>query len=243
QFNLLDLKHHHYPNPQLLPLIDFSKDLAELKTPSIRLLKTEPKNLLFVGRLTPHKNQALLIKTFFYLKKSLPKGSKLFLVGTQDPTYTEYLKLLTKQLGLSQEVKITGPVTRKSLENYYEISDALVCLSEQEGFCIPLVEAMSRHLPIFFHPNTGVQETMGKSGCALNTQNPWEIAEIISTVLNSNQAMNSLVKSQHRRWVELSREQNSKKVQDLLLDLVIKLRTTPSLQMNRRGASHFLTQG
>jgi glycosyltransferase involved in cell wall biosynthesis len=241
EFNLVDLKKHHYSNTQLLPLFDISNELKEVKTKKFHLKKNEPKNILFVGRLTRHKNQALLVKAFFYLKKFLPKNSRLFLIGSQDKTYTQYLKLLIKQLGLTQEVKLTGSVTKNSLEHYYEIADAFVCPSEHEGFCIPLVEAMSRHVPTFFIPKTGVKETMGKSGVSLLTENPMEIAQILSSILEKPLAIKAILESQHQRLLELAENQNTHKVQESILDLVTKIRSTPEMHYEKKGASRLFT--
>jgi glycosyltransferase involved in cell wall biosynthesis len=241
EFNAVDLKKHHYSDTQLLPLFDLSQELKEVKTKKFHLKKTEPKNILFVGRLTRHKNQALLVKVFFHLKSFLPKNSKLFLIGSQDKVYTEYLKLLIKQLGLTQEIKLTGSVTKNSLEHYYEIADAFVCPSEHEGFCIPLVEAMSRHVPTFYISKTGVKETMGKSGVSLKTENPLEIAQILAAVLEKPLAIKAILKSQHQRLMELADTQSKLRVQELILELVTKIRSSPELQYEKKGASRLFT--
>lgn len=241
EFNAVDLKKHHYSNTQLLPLFNLSHELNEVKTKKFHLNKNEPKNILFVGRLTRHKNQALLVKVFFHLKKFIPKNSKLFLVGSQDKTYTQYLKLLIKQLGLTPDIKITGSVTKNSLEHYYEIADAFVCPSEHEGFCIPLVEAMSRHVPTFFIPKTGVIETMGKSGVSLHTENPREIAQILDSVLEKPLAIKAILKSQHQRLLELADKQNKHKAQEAILELVTKIRSSPELHYEKKGASRIFT--
>lgn len=240
EFNLEILKKHHFPHPQILPVMDVAQELAIPQAKKSKPQKGSPKNILFVGRISPHHNQSLLVKIFYYLKNELPKNSKLILIGSQDPAYAEYVRLLSEQLGLNQQVKITGNVSQKILEQHYETADALLCVSEHQGFCISLVEAMSKHVPIFFVPKTGVKETMGKSGVSLNTENPFEIAEIVSSCLSNSKAVPAILKSQQERLNELSGYQNAGKVQNILVDLIGRIRTTPSLQMNRRGTSHFL---
>jgi len=233
RFNALDLRKHDFPMPQLMPLLDLSGELKEVKTKKFHTKKQEPKNLLFVGRITRHKNQAHLVKLFFYLKPLLPKHSKLFLVGSQDKIYSDYLRLLIRQLGLSNDIKLSGSVTPKALEHYYEISDAFVCLSEHEGFCLPLVESMSRHVPIFFKPKTGVKETMGKSGVAFQTENPLEQAQIMASILDSSKAISAILESQHQRLRQLCQEQSKERVQDLIVNLIHQLRHSPEIQLER----------
>lgn len=233
RYNALELKKYDFPTPKIMPLLNLSDELKEVTSKRFHLKQGEPKNLLFVGRLTRHKNQAQLVRLFFYLKPLLPKNSKLWLVGSQDKLYTDYLKLLSKQLGLSNEVKLTGSVTQKSLEYYYEIADAFVCLSEREGFCLPLVEAMSRHVPTFFLPKTGVKETMGKSGVALHSGDPFEMAHVISTVLTSSKAVKTILNSQHKRLLELSEEQNKERVQGLILEILNQVRNNPEIHFEK----------
>lgn len=241
KFNFEELKKHLFHQPQLLPLLDIPEDLKEVKKKKQNSKKGAPKNLLFVGCLTPHKNQNQLIKTFYYLKKLLPKHSKLYLVGSQDPVFLSYLNLLIKQLNLNLEIKLTGRVNRKILEQHYEMADAFVCLSKHEGFCIPLVEAMSRQVPVFYLTTPGVKETMGNSGVALHTEDPFEVAQIIYTVLENPKALSAILRSQHRRLIELGREHNVDRVQKVLLKLVKQVRSTPYFQINRRESEQFIT--
>jgi glycosyltransferase involved in cell wall biosynthesis len=132
-------------------------------------------------------------------------------------------------------------VTKNSLEHYYEIADAFVCPSEHEGFCIPLVEAMSRHVPTFYISKTGVKETMGKSGVSLKTENPLEIAQILAAVLEKPLAIKAILKSQHQRLMELADTQSKLRVQELILELVTKIRSSPELQYEKKGASRLFT--
>lgn len=240
EFALNELKNHHFPHSELLPITDVNPNTKKSDFKKAKTSKDKPKNILFVGKISPHKNQAQLIHVFYNLKKSLPKKSKLVLVGSQDPIYTEYLKLLIQQLGLTQDVKLTGVISDKSLEQTYQDADALVCLSEHEDFCIPLVKAMESNIPVFYAPKTGVKETMGKSGVCLNTEDPFEIAEVLSTCLNQTKAVNAILESQRARLVDLANQHNSTRVQELLIHWLKKIRTTPNLQMNRRGISHFI---
>lgn len=233
QFNRNELIKQHYNNPQIIPLLDLPIKLKEVPLKRFQFKNTEPKNILFVGRITRHKNQALLVQTFFHLKTQLPKNSKLTLVGGHEPIYLDYIKLLCQQLGLSNEVRLTGNVTKKVLEQYYESADAFVCVSEHEGFCIPLLEAMCRNIPTFFFPETGVKETMGKGGVSIETKRPEEIAQILATILKNPKALQTILKSQVLRMQELKKEQNARILQKQILELVTKVRTSPEIHFDK----------
>jgi|694.fasta_scaffold37437_3 glycosyltransferase involved in cell wall biosynthesis len=217
---VMELEQAGFKNPRLLPLLNLDASVAEESLSD----GNEPKNLLFVGKLAPHKHQALLIQTFYHLKPSLPDHSKLFLVGTGDPLYTKYLRLLIRQLGLSQSVILTGKVTETDLNSYYSLADAFVGLSAHEGFCIPLVEAMKFGVPVFYRPLSGAKDTMAGAGIELLSENPIEIAAVIKTFLSSQPSLKAVLKQQKKRLHTLSLVQNKLVAQKEILELCSHLR-------------------
>lgn len=223
KYNADELTQEGFKSVQLLPLLDLSDELPS--STYIDLDPEAPKNILFVGRLSPHKNQRLLIETFFYLRQNLPKHSKLVIVGSGDPVYTHYLKLLTKQLGISQSVQFTGKVTETELGHLYAAADMLVCMSLHEGFCIPLVEAMKHSVPVAYLPEGAIPETMGKAGLRLETKSPVVLAEIIKHALTDAQVLEAILKSQLDRLEELKETQTSARIREKILPLLTTLHT------------------
>ena len=224
KYNAGELSEYGYQDIELLPLLDLSEfELAEPVPTSFD--SKEPKNILFVGRLSPHKNQSLLVEIFFYLKQKLPRHSRLILVGSGDPVYTRYLKLLAKQLGISHAVQFTGTVTEKELSHFYESADALVCTSLHEGFCIPLVEAMKKNVPVFYLPEGAIPETMGTSGLSLESRNPIAIAELLNEALPNPPILQEIVRSQRVRLQGLKLLQTPEKIVGKLLPLLGTLDT------------------
>ena len=59
----------------------------------------------------------------------------------------------------------TGPVPDEDLAAFYRWADVYVSLSEHEGFCVPLVEAMAADVPILAYAAGAVPETLGGAGC------------------------------------------------------------------------------
>lgn len=223
KYNSSELEALGYPESEVLPLYNLSSIIpakADKKSPP----RKGPTDLLFVGRVAKHKNQAALIKTFFYFKQFIESDSRLILVGGQDPIYGDYLKLLAQGLGIQSSVKFAGKVSDKMLRNYYQTARAFVCLSEHEGHCIPLVEAMAAGVPVFALSDTAVAETMGKAGVHLLTREPSEIAEALASVLESKTTVQVILKSQQQRLKELIQIQSKRRAQELLVNLVHELR-------------------
>ncbi len=58
----------------------------------------------------------------------------------------------------------------------YERATAFVCLSQHEGFCVPLVEAMRHALPIVALRGSAVTETVADGGLLLRNNDPLVVA-------------------------------------------------------------------
>jgi glycosyltransferase involved in cell wall biosynthesis len=64
--------------------------------------------------------------------------------------------------------------------------------SEHEGFCVPLVEAMSMKLPITAFASTAIPETLGDAGLAWPERDPFLIAESIDLILRDSAVRTAL---------------------------------------------------
>ncbi len=123
-------------------------------------------NVLFVGRLSPNKEQEDLIFAFAKLR-ALDPSARLILVGTSVTTndlYLECLQELCVELGVGDAVEFTGHVSDEQLAAYYRTAHLFWSMSEHEGFCVPLVEAMWFDVPVLAFASSAIPETMGNAG-------------------------------------------------------------------------------
>lgn len=126
---------------------------------------------LFVGRIAPNKRQDLLIDVFArYIKLYREEEHHLYLVGRYFEDDPYYLKISSKinELGLNKQVTFAGKIEDQDLAAYYKAADIFLCMSEHEGFCVPIVEAFHAHIPVVAYAETAVADTMGGSPGALN---------------------------------------------------------------------------
>jgi glycosyltransferase involved in cell wall biosynthesis len=229
RFNAKELESYGL-RAQLLPLFHLNAKIP------VNRVRSEKKNILFVGRMVPHKNQALVIRAFAYFLTLEPK-SQLTLVGGQDPIYGEYLRLLISALNLQDNVRLLGKVSDAELTRLYRESGAFLCLSQHEGFCIPLIEAMKNGIPVFASARGAVGETLGGAGVELISEHPKDIAAVLAAVLKDRGTLDAILRGQAKRLGELGRLENKKTAQGLLGRLVKKLRSPPSAR-NKRGVRH-----
>ena len=161
-------------------------------------------NLLFVGRITPNKRQENVIRAFFHYHRYRNPKSRLFLVGsaTGMETYLARLKQYVRVLGLEDAVIFTGQISFRAILAYYRLADVFVCMSEHEGFCVPVVEAMYFGVPIVALRAAAVPETLGKGGLLLEDSRPETAAAAIDRILTDRDLRDSLAAEQQRKLRE-----------------------------------------
>ena len=93
-----------------------------------------------------------------------------------------------KRWAWAEAVDFAGSVPGTELSSWYEAADVFVCLSDHEGFCVPLVEAMRHGLPVIAFDAAAVPETLGPGGLLIGDKSPSSVAAAVSRVLSDPQA-------------------------------------------------------
>ena len=142
-------------------------------------------NLLFVGRIAPNKKQEDVIRAFYCYQRRYNPRSRLILVGNSGgmERYESELRAYAEWLGIAGSVVFPGHIRFEEILTYYRAADAFVCMSEHEGFCVPLVEAMYFGVPIIAYRSTAVPETLGEGGLLLDDKDPELAAAVIDRVI------------------------------------------------------------
>jgi glycosyltransferase involved in cell wall biosynthesis len=167
---------------------------------------------LFVGRLAPNKAQHDVVKAFAAYRRFHDPQARLHLVGGSSSH--SYL------IALRDAVELAGPVSDEALRAYYEGTDVLVVCSEHEGFCVPLLEAMHRGLPIVAYASTAVPETVGDAALVLPTKRPSTVAAAVARVLDDERLRGRLVDAGTARLAEFSVERSREKLLDAVVPVV-----------------------
>lgn len=141
-------------------------------------------NFLFVGRVAPNKKHEDVIRAFYCYKKYCNPKSRLIFVGSWQGTELYYKRLLRyiNALELS-DVIFTGHISFAKLIAYYQVADVFLCMSEHEGFCVPLLEAMYFGVPIVAYDACAVPDTLGDAGILLHDKDPLAAAFVVKRLL------------------------------------------------------------
>ena len=190
--------------PILIPYTDYDRE----PDPAIMAESRETglTNLLFVGRITPNKKQEDVIRAFYCYRKRYNVQSRLILAGNPAgmQRYDERLKAYVSELGLDGSVVFTGHTSFPELLARYRTADVFVCMSEHEGFCVPMLEAMHFGKPIVAYRAAAIPDTVGKGALLLDTKDPETAAAAIHRVLNDRDLRNALLVEQQKQLEKYS---------------------------------------
>jgi glycosyltransferase involved in cell wall biosynthesis len=154
-------------------------------------------NILFVGRMVPNKKIEDLIRFFHAYHTGFNPRSRLIIVGMYNlfERYLAGLAHMAAELGLSH-VHFAGHVSNEELVAYYEIADLFLCASEHEGFCVPLVEAFYKQVPVVAYAATAVPGTMDGAGVLFDDKDPKHVAALIDAVVSNAQLQDEICEGQ-----------------------------------------------
>lgn len=221
RFNANELEALGYGPVEVLPLVIPLDHLELSPAPHIRAVADASRaNLLFVGRGAPNKRFEDLIRIQAALER-MEFPTRLLMVGSfgGNELYASLLQGMVKELGL-RHCHFEGPRPQAELNAYYAAADIFLCMSEHEGFCAPLIEAMVFDLPIVAFDACAVPETLACSGVLVKEKdNPWLIAEMIRE-LQENPTLNQAVREgQRRRLNDYQKRELKAELNALLGDL------------------------
>lgn len=221
EYNRLELEKWGYKNTGVLyPFVDFDGLAGRPDKKTLNQYNDNWTNLLFVGRVTPNKKIEDVIKVFYYYKNTVNPKSRLFIVGSfvGMEKYCSYLRAMALELNLPNVI-FAGHVTTAELVAYYKLSDAFICMSEHEGFCIPLVESMYFGIPIIAYSAAAVPYTLDGSGILVTEKDFPSIAELINTVLYDNNLRQKIVEGQNKRLKDFSKGKIASRLQDIMSNI------------------------
>lgn len=204
--------------PVVIPFEDYEKK-ADAST--IARYNDEYVNILFVGRIVPNKKHEDIIRIYNFYKKNINRKSRLIFVGNYEgmENYKMRLDKYVEELDVD-DVIFTGHIKFNQILAYYKLADIFICMSEHEGFCVPLVEAMKFKVPIIAYDSCAVSGTLSDGGILVKNKDEKEIACLIDRVLSDKNLRLEMLNNQCRILEELQYEIISEKFESLLMNFI-----------------------
>ena len=172
---------------------------------------------LFVGRVAANKCQHDIIAAFAAYRQLFDPKARLSIVGGRTLLlYARALERMAVELGVADAVDFTDNLKFSQLLAHYRAADLFVSLSEHEGFCVPLVEAMHFGVPTVAFASTAVPETVGDATLLLSDKDPVSVAVAAQRVLSDDVVRKALIEAGHRRVEHFSLVNNRRRLIEAL---------------------------
>lgn len=205
EFNRAELDAVGFHPTGVLPLLLDPHRLDVPPSPVVlEMFDDDKTNFLFVGRVIPNKCFHDLIKVFAFYQRFLDRNCRLLLVGewVGFEKYHEALVRLVDDMEL-RDVVFTGHVEDDDLAAYYRSADLFLCLSEHEGYCVPLIEAFRFGVPVMAMDAGAIPETMDGAGVLVREKRIDEIALLAHAIVTDEALAQKIVEGQDRALARL----------------------------------------
>ncbi len=135
----------------------------------------KPPYLLFLGGDEPHKNLARVLRAFAAVSPDL-EGAQLFVAGPWPREAAMALAARATTMGVRDRVHVLGYVPAADLPSLYANATALIFPSLEEGFGLPVLEAMSAGTPVLTSDRGALAETAGGAAFTVDPTDEHAIA-------------------------------------------------------------------
>jgi glycosyltransferase involved in cell wall biosynthesis len=164
-------------------------------------------NFLFVGRIAPNKRIEDIIRLAEQFKRYIDAYYRFIFVGRTDsvPRYYAAIRALVQRYEmLPDRFLFPGVVTDWELAAYYRTASVYISMSEHEGFCVPLLEAMAVDVPVLAYASTAVPETLGGAGVLFDEKDMEYAAELLGQLAFDPVVRARVIEGQRRRLADFS---------------------------------------
>ena len=143
--------------------------------------------LLFVGTLEPRKNLGALLDAYTVLLRMRTLVPKLVIAGRATPQASQWLAQIAAP-PLAGHIELLGYVSESAREQLFAGARALILPSLDEGFGLPVLEAMSAGVPVVVSNRGALPEVVGASGIVVDPAQPDELAAALVLIIDDADA-------------------------------------------------------
>jgi glycosyltransferase involved in cell wall biosynthesis len=210
-YNRRELEEMGFAPTGVFPIaVDTSRLRNAPRRPALeRLLSDGLANFLFVGRIAPNKRIDDHIRLAEHYKRYVDTEYRFVFVGRTDvvPAYYATIRSLVLEYEMPPDRFVfAGPVPDEDLAAFYRTASAYLSLSEHEGFCVPLVEAMAMNVPVLAYAAAAVPETLGGAGVLFAPKDLERAAELLGLLAYDGGLRQRVIAGQQARLPDFGRD-------------------------------------
>jgi glycosyltransferase involved in cell wall biosynthesis len=221
EYNRQELEGLGFSNTHVFPIAVRPERIARSpRRPALeRVLSDGSMNFLFVGRIAPNKCIDDHIKLAEHYKRYVDTEYRFIFVGKTDavPAYYDTVRALIAEYQMpADRFVFTGPVPDEDLAIYYREARVYISLSEHEGFCVPLLEAMAADVPVLAYAAAAVPDTLGGAGVMFAPKDLEFAAELLCELTYNEELRQQVIAGQRRRLEEFGDDRIRRELEKLV---------------------------
>jgi L-malate glycosyltransferase len=224
EYNRRELEALGFAPTGVFPIaVDTSRVSRPARCPSLeRLMDDELVNFLFVGRIAPNKRIEDHIRLAEHYKRYVDAYYRFIFVGRYDVVPGYYAAIRGQMAAfnlLNDRFIFTGAVPDEELAVYYRRAAVYISLSDHEGFCVPLLEAMAADVPVLAYAAAAVPDTLGDAGVQFAPKNFEYAAELLGALVFDDDLRASVIAGQRRRLADFGDARTTRELASLINQL------------------------
>lgn len=182
QYTRGELLRRFHVDPQKITVIPNTIDAAWY-----RLQSAPTDSVLCVSGEAPNKNLDVALEGFAgYCRTSGDGNTRLKVAGVK-PAFHGGFRRLAERLGIADRVELLGYLSDDALRSLYANARAFLFPSREEGFGVPVLEALAAGVPVVASNSSSIPEVAASAALYFRPDAPHEIAAQLRTLLSDPQ--------------------------------------------------------
>lgn len=174
------------------------------------------KSILFVGALQVRKNVAALVEAF----EEVPEDWRLVLAGAPTGFGAADILKRIEQSRCRERIEITGYVSEERLQQLYRQAAIFAFPSLDEGFGIPVLEAMAYGVPVLTSNTSALVEVAGDAALLVDPRSKGQIAAALLRLIENTDLRAGLADRGRERVKEFSWDRSVRETFKVYSELV-----------------------
>jgi len=178
-----------------------------------RLEPAVPGPILFIGTIEPRKNVPGLLRAFSELASGGGDTPELVLAGriTREGLYGTGVDVAS----VIERIRMPGYVDESAKQELYRQASMLVLPSFDEGFGIPVLEAMTVGVPVIAANRGALPEVLGDTGLLVDPENPSALADAMRQVLQDGELRKRMAETGAARAARYTWQSSAARLKDM----------------------------
>lgn len=215
-----DIVHfYEIPRGNITVIPDGFQDLTQFAPTAPSIDEAQKPYFFFAGKVKPRKNVHGIVSAFIRFKKRTATNCKLLIAGSARGRYYERIRHELEQNGLLGEVHFLGYVTTPHLYSLYKNALACVYPSLNEGFGMPILEAMNLGTPVITSSISSMPEIAGNAALLVDPFDVEDISRAMEKLYSDSALRADLIQKGLARAKMFSWEKSADAYFDLLRSL------------------------